>query len=112
NRIYRIDPNMRCVEVVDRETREASSRAHRLVGARLTGGERPVTKGGPMEVFHPLPVPGSLAVFLDASQPRRVVVRGAGMDRVVLRVYMMAFGGDQPDDSWAEITAHGTLRMK
>jgi hypothetical protein len=86
NRVYHIDTTLVCVAVVTRAT-GAVEPTHPLRGARLTGGERRHKDSHHVDVYLPLPAPGSEAVFRsDAGpQPGRFT-KTSVVERVVLRL--------------------------
>jgi hypothetical protein len=82
NRIYLVDSNLVCSQVIDRETHQIDPR-HRMLGAHLVGGQRRYGK-----TFHqvkPFPIVGSEAVFAPRAAPGTFNVTSR-VDRVVMHV--------------------------
>jgi hypothetical protein len=86
NRVYHIDTALVCIAVVTRAT-GAVEGTHPLRGARLTGGERRHKDSHHLEVYFPLPAPGSEGVFRTdvGTQPGRFT-KTSVIERVVLRL--------------------------
>lgn len=83
NRTYAVGPDLTCIRVVDRQTREART-DHPAVGARLTGGQR--RYGKTVHFARPFPVPGTEAVFLSPDDPRSPAAITSKVESVVLRI--------------------------
>jgi hypothetical protein len=105
NRIYSIDLNMLCHEVVEIATKKPV-KDHELVGARLLGGQ--YNEDDKTHLSHPFPRPGTEAVF---EQPRPgggvVFSHSSPVTRVVLRLRQITIvtGGEQP--TWDQIAKAG-----
>jgi hypothetical protein len=105
NRVYAIDVNMRCIDVIDIATQK-SDREHGLIGARLLGGQHNET--GSTYLSHPFPRPGTEAVFEQARPQRGVIFsHSSTVTRVVLRLRQLTIvtGGEQP--TWDQIARAG-----
>jgi len=78
NRVYGMDSSFICIEVVDRQSGRLDS-AHPILGGKLGGGRRRSGKGA--IYTHPLPIPGTEAMFMRArkqgytSTVERVIIR-------------------------------------
>ncbi len=79
NRVYGMDSSFICIEVVDRATGKLDPN-HPILGGRLGGGRRRGTKG--QTLTHPLPLPGTEAMFLRAKKQGYT----SSVERVILRV--------------------------
>jgi len=105
NRIYRVDVNMVCIDVVEIGS-NASDREHGLLGARLLGGQH--TEQGATFLSHPFPRPGTEAVF-EQSRPGGGVMfsHSSTVTRVVLRLRQLSImtGGAEP--TWDQIAMAG-----
>ena len=105
NRIYRIDVNMVCIDVVEIGS-NTSDREHGLLGARLLGGQH--TEQGATFLSHPFPRPGTEAVF-EQSRPGGGVMfsHSSTVTRVVLRLRQLSImtGGAEP--TWDQIAMTG-----
>jgi hypothetical protein len=99
--IYAIDGQMTCFGVMDRVSGRADER-HAFLGARLMGGERKVE--GAMSFSHPLPTPGSEAVFQIKSATRGRYGHTSLVEKVVLRIRVTHAVMDSGDTLWEEIT--------
>lgn len=99
NHVYALDARMRCVEVRTPQSNELRAE-HPFLGARLVGGQ---AQDEAMEMSHPLPRPGSCAVFELKKKNRRHFVRTSPVERVVLRlrIVTIADGADVP--SWEDV---------
>ena len=86
NRLYLIDSNLVCVEVIDRKTGQPD-RKHSVLGTRLAGGQRKY--GKTMHQSRPFPVPGTEAVFekpAAAGQRRVPASVTSKVERVILHI--------------------------
>ncbi|MBK6520366.1 MAG: hypothetical protein IPM79_16305 [Polyangiaceae bacterium] len=105
NRVYSIDVNMVCIEVVDIGSKKPIL-DHGLIGARLLGGQ--LNDVDQVFLSHPFPRPGTEAVF---EQPRPADVamfsHSSTVTRVVLRMRQLTIvtGGEQ--QSWDQIAGSG-----
>jgi hypothetical protein len=95
---------MRCRGVWDRRKR-ANEATHRLMGAVLTGGQRPLS--GEVELSRPFPLPGMKAVFKYVVGERQALrfAETSVVERVVLRLGVTTLDPDAPDKSFHELTA-------
>ena len=100
NRVYHVDVNMRCIEVVDIAT-DRPLGDHGLLGARLLGGQH--NDDTTTYLSHPLPRPGSEAVFEQRRKADVVFSHSSTVTRVVLRLRQVSIvtGGEQR--GWHEI---------
>lgn len=105
NRVYSIDVNMRCLDVVDIGTQK-SVRDHELIGARLLGGQH--NEADKTHLSHPYPRPGTEAVF-EQTRPKggSIFSHSSTVTRVVLRLRQLTIvtGGAEP--TWDQIAAAG-----
>ncbi|MBI4954910.1 MAG: hypothetical protein HY908_23005 [Myxococcales bacterium] len=103
NRIYGLDAQLTCIEVIDRISGRAEHN-HVMLGARLSGGQR--RDGSVVSISQPFPVPGTDAVFKHQPARKGAFGRTSRVERVVVRVRVtdVSFGGND-DDEWARITA-------
>jgi hypothetical protein len=101
NNVYVVDARMRCVEV-----REAASGArnpdHPFLGARMVGGQ---AQEHGMEISHPLPRPGSFAVFELRKGNRRQFTRTSAVERVVLRMRIVTIADGAEVPTWDQLVA-------
>lgn len=101
NSLYRIDIQMRCVEVVDLATNELVPH-HALLGARLLGGQH--LEDDIVYLSHPFPRPGTEAVFEQPSPGGLVAFsRTSNVTRVVLRIRLISVVTSAERQSWDEI---------
>jgi hypothetical protein len=82
NTVYVLDRALRCVALMDRAT-EARLEAPPL-GATLAGGA--LLEAGTAATYWPLPVEGSVALFVDSNKHARVVALTSRVERVVVHV--------------------------
>lgn len=102
NRIYDLEWSMRCFRVVDRETDQPVP-GHRLLGARLTGGQR---RGGEaMELVYPIPKPGVTAVFEIGEGPKSEWISTSPVERVVLRLRCLSVPEASAKPRWQELSS-------
>jgi hypothetical protein len=109
NRVYHIDPNLTCISVISRDTGRAEA-THPLRGARLTGGERRNKALQLLEIFVPLPAPGTEAVFRNDTKKHGGFARTSTIERVVLRIRHVRIGNAAEGQVWE--TAHGRSRPR
>jgi hypothetical protein len=101
NNVYVVDSRMRCLVV--REVGSGESKAdHPFVGARLVGGQ---TQDVAMEMSHPLPRPGSHAVFEIRKGNRRQFTRTSQVERVVLRLRIVTIADGIEVPTWDDLVA-------
>jgi hypothetical protein len=103
--VYAIDGQLHCFGVMDRSSGRADDK-HAFLGARLMGGERKID--GSMSFSHPLPTPGSDAIF-QISQTVKGVTRAryghtSPVEKVVVRIRVTHAPVDSGDTLWEEIT--------
>jgi hypothetical protein len=96
NRVYLVDSNLTCIEVIERKTGDADLK-HTLLRSRLVGGQRKYEKT--IHQTKPFPVPGMEAMFAvgDAAQTTSLV------ERVVLHVRVTSVLLD-PTNAWKDVT--------
>lgn len=101
NHVYAVDARMRCTEV--REVATGAPKAdHPFLGSRLVGGQ---AQEHAMEMSHPLPRPGSCAVFEMKKGNRRHFTRTSAVERVVLRMRIVTIADGTDVPSWDELVA-------
>jgi hypothetical protein len=108
NRIYGVDWNMTCIEVIDRESNKNDPK-HPLLGARLAGGQ--AREDGTMELTYPCPRPGCEAVFEHKSK-RGAFSHTSTVLRVVLRLRVVTVTPEVANHRWAELTGAHKLPQK
>jgi hypothetical protein len=101
NRIYVVDWNMVCIEVVDRKSGKADG-GHALLGAVLAGGQVQTEEG--MEMTFPLPRPNTEAVF-EYHDARKGYVSTSTVTRVVIRLRVLTVPRANVEPTWAELTS-------
>jgi hypothetical protein len=101
NTVYIVDARMRCVQVRDLSSGTAKA-DHPFLGARLVGGQ---TQEPAMEMSHPLPRPGSCAVFDMRRNNRRQFTRTSAVERIVLRVQIVTIVDGTEVPSWDDLVA-------
>lgn len=104
NRVYHIDVNMRCIEVIDIATQKPDP-AHGLIGARLLGGQH--DEDSTTYLSHPFPRPGTEAVFEQSRKNDVLFSHSSTVTRVVLRLRQLTImtGGEQV--TWDQIAGAG-----
>jgi hypothetical protein len=105
NRIYVVDWNMRCIEVVDRKSGKADG-AHALLGAILAGGQVQSEDG--MEMTFPLPRPNTEAVF-EYHDARKGYVSTSTVTRVVFRLRVLSVPKANVKPLWEQLTSSHRL---
>ncbi len=100
NHVYAVDSRMRCVEVRDASGERKSD--HPFLNGRLVGGQ---AQEPSMEMSHPLPRPGSFAVFELRKGNRRQFTRTSAVERVVLRLRIVTIADGIEVPSWDELVA-------
>ncbi len=101
NRIYIVDWNMRCIEVVDRKSGKPDPR-HALLGAILAGGQVQNEEG--MEMTFPLPRPNTEAVF-EYHDARKGYVSTSTVTRVVFRLRVLTVPKANVEPTWEQLTS-------
>jgi hypothetical protein len=101
NRVYHIDAAMACIGVVRRATGLRDDRSECL-GARLGGGQ--ARRGDVAELSHPLPMPGTEAVFELVDGSRKKFLATSTVERVILRVGVVQVEPPRAEPTWKEIT--------
>lgn len=101
NTIYALDAHLVCIDVIDQITKRSQPK-HKLLGARLVGGQ--AREGTAMELSHPFPRPGAEAVF-EQQQGRQVrFSQTSPVLRVVLRLRVLTVTPEQLLPTWEEVT--------
>ena len=103
NRIYQIDSEMRCAAVISRTTGQPEP-THALIGTRLTGGERRIKSASVLDVYFPIPMPGTEAVFRSETKRLAQYAHTSTIERVVMKVRKARVGSLNATPSWDEIT--------
>lgn len=107
NRRYDVDWGMRCFAVTELESGESNPK-NRLIGALLSGGQKYGAEG--LELTFPVPRPGVAAVFEVGEPPKTDFVTTSEVERVVLRLRVLALGLDESETSgrarntWSELS--------
>jgi hypothetical protein len=101
NSIYRVNAALVCMEVVDRATGASSPDSH-LIGRRLGGGQRRHPDGH-VDITHPLPLPGTGAVFESSDRPRTLAVTSA-VERIVVQIGYISVPAEEAEPLWDELT--------
>lgn len=103
NRVYALDANLTCIDVIDLAS-GTSDKRHPFVGGKLVGGQRRV--GEANELTFPLPTPGAEAVFqtLDGSGRPRLNVTSK-VTRAILHVQVIRVAEQAKSDTWGKITS-------
>jgi hypothetical protein len=109
NRIYHVDSSFICIAVVTRATGKAES-AHPLKGARLTGGERRNKSAHLVDIFFPLPSPGTEAVFRSDAKKHGQFAKTSTIERVVLRVRRVRVSSPAEGQAWDELMGRSRPR--
>ncbi len=102
NRVYHVDSNLECIAVITRSTGRAEAN-HPLRGARLTGGERRNKSAHLVDIFFPLPCPGTEAVFRSDAKKQGQFARTSTIERVVLRVRRVKVNSLAEGQAWDAI---------
>jgi hypothetical protein len=100
NRLYLVDADMICTEVVDRKTGTRDLK-HANLGCRLGGGQR--RYGKTLHVSRPFPVPGTEAVFERLDKKRSSGVTSK-VERVVLHIRVTSIVLDEKG-AWDDVTS-------
>ena len=105
NRVYHVDVDMKCIEVVDIGTQKPIA-DHGLLGARLLGGQH--DEENMTYLSHPFPRPGTDAVFEQRRKKDMILSHSSTVTRVVLRLRQLSIvtGGDERM-TWDEIAGPG-----
>lgn len=100
NRLYLVDSNLICTDVIDRKT-GARDDKHANLGARLGGGQR--RYGKTLHVSRPFPVPGTEAVFERLDKKRAAGVTSK-VERVVMHIRVTSIVLDEKG-AWDDVTS-------
>ncbi len=109
NRIYHVDANMTCVDVINRASGAAETH-HTLKGTRLTGGQRRSKSTMAIEIVVPYPVPGTEAVFKHPGKRGAQYGQTSTVERVVLKMRKLVVGAVAAEPAWEEITGRFQIR--
>lgn len=102
NRLYRVSPQLICIDVVDRKTGKSQGK-HPMLGAKLGGGQRRTESR--VEISDPIPMPGMEVVFKQPGERGDKFGQTSRVERVVLRLRVSAWATGKQEASWAEITS-------
>lgn len=102
NRVYHVDTSLVCIAVVTRGSGRTEP-AHPLIGARLTGGERRNKSAHLIDVFFPIPSPGTEAVFRSDAKKHGQFAKTSTIERVVLRVRRVRVHTAAEGQAWDEL---------
>lgn len=100
NRLYLVDSNLICTDVIDRKTGQRDP-SHANLGARLGGGQR--RYGKTLHVSRPFPVPGTEAVFERLDKKRAAGVTSK-VERVVMHIRVTSIVLDEKG-AWDDVTS-------
>lgn len=103
NSVYIVDSRMQCLEVRATGGGEPTP-GHPFVGTRLVGGQWHGEDG--VELSYPLPRPGSCAVFEGRRANKRRFSRTSAVERVVMRLQVVAVTAPHIVPSWEELIGH------
>jgi hypothetical protein len=101
NRVYHVNSEFACIAVVSRATAQ-EERDHPLKGARLTGGERRNKSAHLVDIYFPLPGPGTEAVFRSDAKKHGQFAKTSTIERVVLRVRRVRINTVAEGHAWDE----------
>ena len=101
NRVYHINSEFECISVISRATAQ-EEREHPLKGARLTGGERRNKSAHLVDIYFPLPTPGTEAVFKSGVRKTGQFAKTSTIERVVLRVRRVRIQTVAEGQAWDE----------
>ena len=105
NRIYGVDAEMRCIEVLDQASQQPVL-DHELLGSRLVGGQ--LREGDTVHLSQPFPRPGTSAVFEQEIKTEARFSHSSTVTRVVLRLRHLTFGARGQLPKWDEIIGWGS----
>jgi hypothetical protein len=108
NRIYGLDSQGVCIEVIDRTTNRRET-SHSLLGAKLSGGQR--RDGESIQLAHPFPIPGTEAVFKHMHKRHGHYGQTSKVERVVIRMRVTTVTLKDAEPAWEQITASGLPRV-
>ncbi len=101
NRVYHVNSDFECIAVLSRATgREEPD--HALKGARLTGGERRNKAAHLVDIYFPLPGPGTEAIFRSDTKKHGQFAKTSTIERVVLRVRRVRIQTVAESHAWDE----------
>jgi hypothetical protein len=97
----RVNSDFECIAVISRATsREEPD--HALKGARLTGGERRNKNAHLVDIYFPLPGPGTEAIFRSDTKKHGQFAKTSTIERVVLRVRRVRIQTVAESQAWDE----------
>lgn len=103
NRVYALDAELKCIEVIDLSTGQSDSR-HPFLGASVVGGQRKVKDAN--ELTFPLPTPDAEAVFqVVTPNGRTQLMVTSKVTRVILHVQVVKLSPKQSEAAWDTITS-------
>lgn len=100
NRVYLVDANMMCTDVIDRRTGLHDPK-NPNIGARLGGGQR--RYGKTLHVSRPFPVPGTEAVFERVDKKHAAGVTSK-VQRVVMHIRVTSIVLEE-NGAWDDVTS-------
>lgn len=100
NRLYLVDSNLLCTDVIDRRSGIRDTK-HANLGAKLGGGQR--RYGKTLHVSRPFPVPGTEAVFERLDKKRAAGVTSK-VERVVMHIRVTSIVLDEKG-AWDDVTS-------
>jgi len=105
NHIYAISCSMICIGVIDQGTQK-SDPEHRLLGAKLVGGQH--RDGDNLQLAQPFPRPGTEAVFEQGLKKAGAArfSHTSTVARVVLRLRLVTIGSGSDVPTWDQILEH------
>jgi hypothetical protein len=109
NRIYHVDPSLTCIAVVTRANGHAEA-AHPLKGARLTGSERRNKNAQLVDIYFPIPLPGTEAVFRSDAKKHGQFAKTSTIERVVLRVRRVRVNTVAEGQAWDDLLGRSRPR--
>lgn len=101
NRVYHVNSDFVCIAVISRATAQEEPE-HPLKGARLTGGERRNKSAHLVDIYFPLPGPGTEAVFKSDAKKHGQFAKTSTIERVVLRVRRVRISTVAEGQAWDE----------
>jgi hypothetical protein len=105
HRIYTLDAQLNCVEVIDLASGQPDPR-HPFLHSRLVGGQSHHGRGH--ELTLPYPTPGSDAVFQGVDGKGRPIIQlTSAVSRVVLHIRLVRVGASKAQQTWSDLTQSG-----
>ena len=104
-RIYTLDAQLSCVEVIDLASGQPDPR-HPFLRSRLIGGQ--TNQGRGFELTLPYPTPGSDAVFQGTDGKGRPIIQlTSAVSRVVLHIRLVRVRPTRAQQTWSDLTQSG-----